>query len=58
MGKYLAKIIKSILSKKELNDIDVVIPIPDTSRNSALPISLILKKELMAKSKFLLPNGI
>lgn len=29
-----------------MKGIDVVIPIPDTSRNSALPISIALKKEL------------
>jgi len=46
MGKYLAEKIKKKLSKKELDNIDVVIPIPDTSRNSALPISIILNKEL------------
>ena len=46
MGKYLAKKIKKVLSKKELNEIDTVIPIPDTSRTSALPISIELNKEL------------
>jgi len=46
MGKYLAKKIKNILSEDELNEIDTVIPIPDTSRTSALPISIELKKEL------------
>ena len=46
MGKNLAFKIKKSLSKDELNNIDVVIPIPDTSRNSALPISTILEKDL------------
>ncbi len=46
MGKKLAEKIKKVLSEKELLDIDVVIPIPDTSRNSALPISISLNKEL------------
>ena len=46
MGKCLAQKIKKVLSDTELQEIDVVIPIPDTSRNSALPISIILDKEL------------
>jgi len=46
MGKYLAKKIKKELTDKELKDIDVVIPIPDTSRTSALPISIDLNKKL------------
>ncbi len=46
MGRYLAKKIKKTLSEKELNEIDTVIPIPDTSRTSALPISIELKKDL------------
>ena len=46
MGRFLAKKIKKVLSKKELQDIDTVIPIPDTSRTSALPISIELNKEL------------
>ncbi len=46
MGKYLARKIKSEISEIELNDIDVVIPIPDTSRTSALPISIELNKKL------------
>ena len=46
MGKNLAFKIKKNLSQDELNSIDVVIPIPDTSRNSALPISTILEKDL------------
>ena len=45
MGKYLAKKIKNKLTDKELKSIDVVIPIPTTSRTSALPISVELKKE-------------
>ncbi len=46
MGKFLAEKIKKTLSREELDSIDVVIPVPDTSRNSALPISVILEKEL------------
>ena len=46
MGRYLAKKIIRELSEKELSDIDVVIPIPDTSRTSALPISIELNKKL------------
>ena len=44
--KFLAKKIKKVLTEQELADIDTVIPIPDTSRTSALPISVELKKEL------------
>ena len=46
MGKKLAIKIKKELSSKELNDIDVVIPIPATSRTSALPLSIELNKKL------------
>ena len=46
MGKYLANKIKKELSDDELKAIDVVIPIPDTSRTSALPISIELNKKL------------
>ena len=46
MGRYLAKKIKQELSQKELDAIDVIIPIPSTSRTSALPISIDLKIEL------------
>tara|TARA_Y100000996_G_scaffold316146_1_gene252340 strand:- start:1355 stop:2827 length:1473 start_codon:yes stop_codon:yes gene_type:complete len=46
MGRFLAKKIKRVLSDTELREIDVVIPVPDTSRNSALPISILLQKEL------------
>jgi len=46
MGRYLAKKIKKDLSNKDLESIDVVIPIPATSRTSALPISIELNKEL------------
>ena len=46
MGRYLAKKIKSILSEDQLKEIDVVIPIPDTSKTSSLPISINLGKDL------------
>ena len=46
MGKKLAIKIKKELSTKELKDIDVVIPIPATSRTSALPLSIELNKKL------------
>ena len=46
MGKFLANKIKSELSEKDLESIDTIIPIPDTSRTSALPISIELNKEL------------
>tara|TARA_B100001142_G_scaffold330391_1_gene399091 strand:+ start:74051 stop:75496 length:1446 start_codon:yes stop_codon:yes gene_type:complete len=46
MGVMLANKIKKELTEKELNDIDVVIPIPDTSRTSALPLSIELNKKL------------
>ncbi len=46
MGKFLAQKIKKVLTDKELEEIDTVIPIPDTSRTSALPISVELNKEL------------
>ena len=46
MGKYLADKIKKELSEKELNEIDVVIPIPDTSRTSAVPLSIMLNKKI------------
>ena len=46
MGHLLAKKIKKSLSEEEINSIDVVIPIPSTSRTSALPISLELNKDL------------
>ena len=42
----LAKKIKNVLTKEELDSIDVVIPIPATSRTSALPISIELGKDL------------
>jgi len=46
MGKYLAKKIKSVLSSEELDSIDVVIPIPDTSKTSTVPLSIELGKKL------------
>ena len=46
MGRYLGKKIKNVLTEDELSKIDVVIPIPDTSRTSALPLSIELNKKL------------
>ena len=46
MGKKLASKIKNELTMDELNSIDVVIPIPDTSKTSALPLSIELNKKL------------
>ena len=46
MGKKLASKIKNDLTKDELDNIDVVIPIPDTSKTSALPLSIALNKKL------------
>ena len=46
MGKKLANKIKNDLTKEELDKIDVVIPIPDTSKTSALPLSIELNKKL------------
>ena len=46
MGRYLAKKIKEVLTKDELDSIDVIIPIPATSRTSALPLSIELNKDL------------
>jgi len=46
MGRYLARKIKSVLTSEELNSIDVVIPIPDTSKTSTVPLSIELNKKL------------
>ncbi|MBI44614.1 MAG: amidophosphoribosyltransferase [Candidatus Marinimicrobia bacterium] len=46
MGKKLANKIKQDLTTDELDEIDVVIPIPDTSKTSALPLSIELNKKL------------
>ena len=46
MGRYLAKKIKEVLTPDELDSIDVIIPIPATSRTSALPLSIELNKDL------------
>ena len=45
MGRYLAEKIKLTLSKEELDEIDVVVPIPDTSKTSTVPLSISLNKE-------------
>tara|TARA_Y100001970_G_scaffold50742_1_gene64223 strand:+ start:36377 stop:37825 length:1449 start_codon:yes stop_codon:yes gene_type:complete len=46
MGKKLADKIKRNLTEEELSKIDVVIPIPDTSKTSALPLSISLNKKM------------
>jgi len=46
MGKKLANKIKNVLTKEELEEVDVVMPIPDTSKTSALPLSIELNKKL------------
>ena len=46
MGRFLAEKIKKELSQSELDSIDVVMPIPDTSKTSALPLSISLNKKL------------
>jgi len=46
MGRYLAKKIRGILTSDELDQIDVVIPIPDTSKTSTVPLSIELGKSL------------
>ena len=42
MGKYLAQKIKNTYSKEMLDKIDYIVPIPDTSRPTAIIISKIL----------------
>ncbi len=46
MGKKLAYRIRNILTDQELEEIDVIMPIPDTSKTSALPLSIELNKKL------------
>ena len=46
MCKKLADKIKSDLTEDELKNIDVIMPIPDTSKTSALPLSIKLNKKL------------
>jgi amidophosphoribosyltransferase len=54
MGKYLAYNLKESLGDK-LNDIDFVVPIPDTSRPSAIVVSKILNipyYEIITKNRY------
>lgn len=45
MGARLAEMVKRALSPQDLNDIDVVIPIPETSVTSASVVAKVLDKE-------------
>ena len=53
MGEYLSA---SIKNKMDLNDIDLIIPVPDTSKPVALEISRILNKpyyEAITKNRYI-----
>jgi amidophosphoribosyltransferase len=44
MGKYLAETVRKALAPKDVRElIDVVIPVPDTSRESALQLAMALQ---------------
>lgn len=47
MGTYLAQRIESELTKEQIDEIDAVIPIPETSNTSARVVAQYLKKELV-----------
>ncbi|KAG5513831.1 hypothetical protein PMAC_000869 [Pneumocystis sp. 'macacae'] len=55
MGRYLAETVKKKLGEDIANKIDVVVPVPDTSRNSALELAQILNlnyKEGFIKNRY------
>ena len=56
MGKYLARKILTTYSKEQLNKIDYIVPIPDTSRPTAIMISKILSipyYEVLIKNRYI-----